>query len=285
MRWLFCVAVLLVAMGPIQAAGYDDFTTAMTANLRGEYEAAEAAFAVALAAPDLVTAYKPAAYRGRAAAYLNQDKCKEAQADIVAFQALRPDDQSVVSLRLWANLCLKNSAAARKDLAALTKDKASAGDLWEFSRLEWRYGLFAEAAATAREAFTAINKDSPDAPYILIWQAMSALRGGSLDAAAIGQQRATLSSRAWPGPVLDLYLGKQTPQGVQAEAESWSASLEETRLCEARFYTAEWHLARNETQAATALLLNVMQNCPIDLLEQSAAGTELKHLGVQVPKE
>ena len=64
-----CLAwVLLTA--PVLAAGYDDFTSGMTANLRGESERAVASFTAALAAPDLVPAYKPAAYRGRAAAYL-----------------------------------------------------------------------------------------------------------------------------------------------------------------------------------------------------------------------
>jgi len=36
-----------------------------------------------------VTAYKPAAYRGRAISYLNLDKCPEAMADINAYEGLK----------------------------------------------------------------------------------------------------------------------------------------------------------------------------------------------------
>lgn len=279
-----CLAWVVLA-APVLAAGYDDFTRGMTANLRGDSATAVVSFSAALAASDLVPVYKPAAFRGRASAYLAQDKCSEALADLKAYEGLKKPDNTVIALRVWAELCLKDAVAARKDLDTVAQGKLDVADLWDFSRLEWRYGLFDDATATAREAFKIADKKQYGTAYILLWQALSAVRAGKLDAGAIAVSLAELKLDDWPGPILDLYLGKQTPAGVQKEASSWRESKETAQRCEANFYTAEWYLGRNDTAAATPLLLAVNEKCPIDFIELTAARAELKRLGVPLPKE
>jgi hypothetical protein len=275
----------LALAAPVLAAGYDDFTAGMTANLRGDYTRAEAAFTAALAAPDLVPAYKPAAYRGRASAYLALDKCSEALADVKAFVALREPDISVIRLRVWANLCLKNADAARKDLDDIAKGKLDWDDLWGFARLEWRYGLYEVAAATAGESYKLADKREDATAYVLLWQFLNQIRAGKFDAAAAKASLTELKSRGWPRPVFDLYLGKLTPQKLQEEASSFWKSKETEQRCEANFYTAEWHLGQSDTAAATPLLLDVAKNCPLEFIERYAAKSELKRLGVPVPEE
>jgi lipoprotein NlpI len=284
-RGLTVAIVFAIGMHAAQGAGYDDFTQGMTANLRGDYAGAVTAFTSALAAPDLAAAYKPVAYRGRANAYLKQDKCQDAMADIKAFESLASQDDSIAVYRIWAELCLKDGAAARKDLDALAKGKLDASDLWEFARLEWKYELFSEAAATAGEAFQAADKKELTASYILLWQAVAAQRAGKFDAAAITAGLAGTELDDWPKPLFDLYLGKQTPQGVQKEAESWRKSREDGQRCEANFYTAEWHLGQGDKASATPLLLAVVEKCPIEFIELPAAQSELERLGVPLPKE
>lgn len=284
-RGVTAAIAFLIGTCAAQAAGYDDFTQGMTANLRGDYGLAVTSFTNALASTDLAAPYKSAAYRGRANVYLKQDKCREAMDDIKAFEALNGQDASISVYRIWAELCLKDVAAARKDLDALAKGKLSALDLWEFARLEWAYGLFDEAAATAGEAFQSADKKSLTASYILLWQAIAAQRVGKFDAAAITAGLAQTKLDDWPKPLFDLYLGKQTPQGVQEEADSWRQSKEDAQRCEANFYTAEWYLGRNDKASATPLLLAVVKKCPIEFIELPAAQSELKRLGVPVPKE
>lgn len=284
-RFWAAVIAALVSGVPALAAGYDDFTAGMTANLRGEYAAAITAFSAALAAPDLVAAYKAPAYRGRAVAYLNAEVCDKAKADLQTYQGLKPDDPSVANLYLWVNLCLKDTAAARKEFEALAKGDPKAGDLWDYARLQWRYGLFDDAFSTSREAFKLIEKKTELAAYVLLWQAVTAQRAGKFDATEIAAELAATGRSDWPKPLIDLYLGRATPQSVQKEAESWRPEREDAQRCEANFYTAEWHLGRNDQASATPLLIEVTRSCPIDFIELSAAKTELKRLGVPVPKE
>ena len=279
-----CLAWLALTV-PVFAAGYDDFTLGVTANLRGESERAVTSFTAALAAPDLVPAYKPTAYYGRAAAYLQLDKCQEANADLQSYETLKGKDNSILILRVWAETCLKDVAAARKNLDALSKGKPGPVDIWELSRIEWRYGLFAEAADTAREAYKALDKKGTLAAYILLWQALSAERAGKPDPAAVAAGLKEIDSYDWPRPIFDYIQGKLTLQKLQKEAESSRESKELAQRCEANFYAAEFLLARNGTAAATPIFLDVAKNCPIDFIELSAAKTELRRLGVAIPKE
>jgi hypothetical protein len=284
-RGLTAAFVLSMAMCASHAAGYDDFADGMTASLRSDDSRAVVSFTKALSSPDLVPAYKPAAYRGRALAYLRLDKCQEALADIKAFEAIQEPDETIGIYRVWAELCLKDPVTARKDYDTILKGKLGAFDLWQFARLEWQFDLFDEAMTTASDAFKAVDKKSTHAPYILLWQAVAAQRAGKLDAAVIVAGVTELGLDDWPKPLFDLYLGKQTPEGVQKEASSWHDSKDRAQRCEANFYTAEWYLGRSDKASATPLLMEVTRNCPVDFIELPAAVSELKRLGVEIPKE
>lgn len=280
------LAVAWVASAGIAlAAGYDDFALGMTENLRGNSQNAVTAFTAALAASDLAAAYKAPAYRGRAAAYLQLDRCQEALADLKAYEQLKGRDETILRYRVGTELCLKDTAAARKDLQEIAKGNVDADDLWQFARIEWRYGLFEDAMTAGQEAFAAIDKKARRAPYILLWQAMAAQRAGKFDAAYITAGLAQIKLDDWPKPVFDLYLGRQTPEGVQNEAKTWHPSKEDAQACDANFFIAEWHLGRGEKDAAVPLLLAVTKRCPIDSIVLSAAKSELKRLGIAVPEE
>jgi hypothetical protein len=284
-RVVAAVWALTTVLSVAWAAGYDDFALGMTENLRGRYANAVPAFTAALAAPDLVAAYKPAAYRSRAVAYLNLDQCQNAMADLKAYEALKGADRSILVYRMWAALCLKDVATAERDFAAIAQGDMTVSAQLEFARLEWRFGLYDASMRASASAFKAANKKSEKAIYILLWQAVAAHRAGKLDTAAIFAGLGEIGLEKWPKPVFDLYLGKQTPDGVREEAKSWRRSRDQAQTCEANFYTAEWHLGRSEADMAVPLLLAVTKNCPIDFIELPAAVTELKRLGVPVPKE
>lgn len=284
-RGLLACSIIAVLAAPAGAAGYDDFTRGLTAKLRGDAATAITAFTAALAAPDLVPAYRPAAYRSRATAYLELDRCDEAMADITSYVALKGNDTGISWLRMWVHLCRKEAAAARQDYEGLTHATTDADSLWLFSRLEWRYGLFSEAAAIAEQAYVSSDKSQPLAPYILLWQALNATRAGHFDQAAFAAALAQWKERDWPRPILEFYNGKRSAENVLKEASSWHESKDAAQRCEGNFYIAEWHLAHNDTASATPLLLAVSSSCPTDFIEYSSALAELKRMGVPVPKE
>lgn len=286
MKRLVVAALAFAALaGEAGAAGYDDFSAGITANRRAQYELAVASFSAALAGPDLVSAYRPAAYRGRALAYLRQDKCREAQADIKSYEDSRGHDRTSALLRVWSELCLKDSPAARKEFDFLVKGRTDHFALWEFARLEWTYSLFDESQSTARQAFAAADKTRTASVHILLWLTMAAQRAGKYDPAAFAADVAQIKVTDWPRPLLDLYFGKQTPQGVRREASSWRSAREAAQQCQADFYTAEWHIGRNDNTAAVPLLLTVAEACADDDILAAGAAAELKRLGVPLPKE
>ena len=259
--------VVAACAGCAFAAGYDDFAKGVTANNRGESDAAIAAFTAALNAGDLAPPYVPAAHRGRARAYARKDMWKEALADFDAAIAIKgPTPDNLVS-RSLVRLHLNDPAGAQQDfLAAAGKDPGS-GTFWDFGRVEWQYGFTNEAAAALKVAVEHLKGDDRVNAYIMIWYAFVADRAGTLDTALLASHVAALKSDDWPRPVLDLYLGKTTPEKVARDASSWRDQKDKDQKCEANFYTAEWYLGRGDNDAAVPLLLAVTKSCPIDFIE------------------
>src|SRR5262249_53477168 len=84
--------------------------------------------------------------------------------------------------------------------------------------------------------------------YFVIWRYLARERGGDNGAAEVAADAARLKSKNWPYPVIELYLGwRLDPEEVRSLARK------PEELCEAEFYSGEWHLLRgNRAEAATA---------------------------------
>lgn len=284
MRGLVAALAAVACAGIALAAGYDDFSEGMTATLRHESDRAIAAFTTALKSDDLVPAYRPAAYRGRATAYLQKEMCGEALADLKQYVALKGQDRHIVPKRTWAELCLGDLKSARADFEEYSGPKKSANDIWEYARLLWQFGHFAEAAEDSALAFKTVDKNSVVAPYMLLWQALNADLAGKLDRDALNAGMADIKHDDWPVPLLTLYLGKITPEKAKEESSTWHVNKGKAQKCEAEFYIAEWHIAHKNAGDALPLLQSALKNCPEDFIEKDAARAELKRQGVK-PEE
>ncbi len=82
----------------------------------------------------------------------------------------------------------------------------------------------------------------------------------------------------WPGPIIDLFRGKTTPEQVRAAARE-RAILRRRRDCEADFYLAEYHLGKGRKDEAMPLLASAATQCPITAPERDFAKAELRRLG------
>ena len=84
----------------------------------------------------------------------------------------------------------------------------------------------------------------------------------------------------WPGPIIDLFRGKATPDQVRASArDSKGVALRRHRDCETDFYLAEYHLGKGRKDEAMALLASAAAQCPVTAPERDVAKAELKRLG------
>jgi tetratricopeptide (TPR) repeat protein len=78
----------------------------------------------------------------------------------------------------------------------------------------------------------------------------------------------------WYEPLLNLYFGKQkvTPEQVLVSGERPHDK------CIAHFFVAEWHLDRDENEAAARTLKQAVEICPKDAVELGAVKAELKRI-------
>ena len=283
-RFGTAVAALAVLTAAAGAAGYDEFALGVTANVRDDHDGAVKHFTAALAAGDLVPANKAAAYRGRAAAYLDKDLCREALADLEALAALQPLSREEYYLRAGIKICLKDNAGAEQDFEAGNGGYVSGERYDTFGRLQWQHGDFANARVNLGKAAAQMVADKDRdvrSRYIVLWYAISADRVGSLDRAELKTYADFLNSGRCPMPILDFYLGKRTMAEVQAKAADAGRDEIAGQKCEADFYIAEWHIARGDTAAAKPLIAAAVAGCPKGFIELFAAQAEAERLGLK----
>jgi lipoprotein NlpI len=104
---------------------------------------------------------------------------------------------------------------------------------------------------------------------LMLWVARA--RAGRSD--AIGELSKTagkLKSGEWPYPIVELYLGRRSPD------ETLSAATKPGERCEAQFYVGQFHLARGARALAAKSLQSAVDTCPKDFVEYRGAVEELK---------
>ncbi len=129
-------------------------------------------------------------------------------------------------------------------------------------------GQFAAAASD----FSQRLRLDPSDVYRVLWLHLANSRGGAADIAQLSRNAATLDLAKWPGAVVNLYLGKSTPEQVRAAAADASQN------CEAAFYIGEYELLRRNNAAARDLFQEAANSCPQDFWEYQGAFSELRRL-------
>jgi tetratricopeptide (TPR) repeat protein len=135
--------------------------------------------------------------------------------------------------------------------------------------------------------------------HLIVWQHVARQRAGhddreelskNLDEAARGlghgdllgivSREAMADSRAaWPGRVIDMFLGTWTPEALRAAAEeSTDPTVRRRQICDVDFYTGLFRLKAAMAEART-LLQRAADNCPPGALAGLAARLEAGRFG------
>jgi hypothetical protein len=75
----------------------------------------------------------------------------------------------------------------------------------------------------------------------------------------------SLTSKAWPSPVIDFYLGRRS------QDEMMAAATKDNDRCEAQFYLGEWQLLNGNREQAIPFLRQAEATCPIDFPQYTGA--------------
>lgn len=152
---------------------------------------------------------------------------------------------------------LQYTAALReRPLASLYRQRG----ISEFYR-----GRGADAVSDLRRALAVDPKED----YSVLWLSIAASRTGLPDPIAATARDADLGT--WPGQIVQYFDGKFRIDAVEAVAGLLDLASDEHRVCEAKFYAAESHIMRGETEAARPLLKTAVSTCPKTFIEYRAA--------------
>jgi len=188
---------------------------------------------------------------------------------IAAFeQAIRLDAKFAFAYQNLADVLKEKGEYAR---AAQSYDRAielGIKDLSVFASrglMRFYLGDFRKAAADFTESYRG-NADA----YSLLLLYLSLTRAGDNAKDALTRGLSQLSSRDWPYPVLELFLGQKSLEAVRG------AAVNSDQRCELQYYAGEWYLLQQEHDPARTALQAAVDSCPKDFVEFRAAAAELK---------
>lgn len=109
-------------------------------------------------------------------------------------------------------------------------------------------------------------------PYAMLWRFLALGHLGQDGATELRGNAARLTTKNWPYPVIEYYLGDRTLAHMRAAVGNPNDK------CEAEFYLGEWQLVHGNSGDARAALQTAADTCPTYFNEYDAALAELKRL-------
>jgi lipoprotein NlpI len=141
--------------------------------------------------------------------------------------------------------------------------------------------LIGRLDAAAEDFATAGRIDDEYRTYAAIWVYMTGEREGNRDRAASQLQAAYpgIDKKAWPAPVVELLLGRSSPDAVFWATTAPDARARAEQRCEANFHVGMYQLSRDARTEGLARLQNARNQCPKTFVEYSAAASEFVRFG------
>ena len=140
-----------------------------------------------------------------------------------------------------------------------------------------RLHLFRGPPAKAQADFKQAAELEPKYAYHALWLEIADRRNKT--PSRLKQAVPHLDMKAWPAPVVRLFLGEIPPEALLAAADNANAATKQEQTCEANFYGGEFALSKGAKEEAARLFRVALDTCPKTFLEAGAAHAELEMLG------
>ncbi len=115
--------------------------------------------------------------------------------------------------------------------------------------------------------------------YGLLWMYLARTRSGSDGKAALAELARPADLKAWPGPLISMFLGYTTVEQVLAEAVNGDPARGRERECVATFYVGQHLLLQGDTDGAAEMFRRTLQSGVTTFPQFAAAREELRRLG------
>jgi lipoprotein NlpI len=241
----------------------------------GEKVEAKRLFDQAIQSFDQVIRLSPSAlaYSGRGDAYLEQGDFDRALADFD--QAINADPQYP---NAYHNRAIIRLSRAEYDAAladcnqAINLNPNYALGYFQRGLVYFDEGDFAKAQDDLKKS----SELNPKRVVTALWLYVTERRNHA--PTELAQSAGQFDGKAWPAPVIRLFLGEASPAETLKIAETTGPVNKTTQICEADFYVGEYDMATGAKDEALRLLRLAHQNCtPLDD-QWRAADSEIKQL-------
>ncbi len=254
---------LAIELDPLDAFAFRE--RALTWHRQKRYELAVADFTRALE----LAPRDPLSYFGRAQSLHAAGEIDAALKDYARASGLRPRWSDPIRMRGHALLARADYKAAaaefRRGLDADSRDMANLAGLG-YAR------FYMGDLALAADNFTRSLRLSNNIRAMLFLYLVRAQQG--TDGKAELARYARYAGPAWPSPVLHLFLGRTTPEQLNAAAR------DEVQVCEAQFYIGQWMMTQGRRAEGLALLKQAVNRCPKTQVEYEAALATVSRAGM-----
>ena len=241
----------------------------------GEKVEAKRLFDQAIQSFDQVIRLSPSAlaYSGRGDAYLEQGDFDRALADFD--QAIKADPQYP---NAYHNRAIVRLSRAEYDAALADCNQAiNLNPNYALGYFQRGLVYFDEGDFTkAQDDLKKSSELNPKRVVTALWLYVTERRNHA--PTELAQTAGQFEGKAWPAPVIRLFLGEASPADTLKVAETTGPVNKTTQICEADFYVGEYDLATGAKDEALRLLRLAHQNCtPLDD-QWRAADSEIKQL-------
>jgi tetratricopeptide (TPR) repeat protein len=201
------------------------------------------------------------AYRERARAYEDKMDYEHAIQDYTEAIRLLP---GISDLRFRRAFTYERAGQYGPAIADFTENILRFPHAADPYRNRGRLRLYAGDIPDAQQDLSKAVELEPANYYSVIWLYIARTRGtpAGTAAAELAKNAAKLKLAKWPGPVIQLFLGKTTSRAVLRAASDEDTKTNNERQCEANFYIAEYQALHGQGSAALQGFRLVENSCP-----------------------
>lgn len=179
----------------------------------------------------------------------------------------------------WAHMRIAVAKRRKGDLAGAMDEASQGVQLAGFNvRARLELGLERFATGDMKGAAEQLREITSDAYYkkgaasALLFGYLANARSGEPADLQLADDAGNVRGDAWSTSLVDMYLGKETPEATLAAA----AGPNET--CEAHLHIGEWHLLKGKSANAAEAFKKAVATCARTKIEYTIADAELKRI-------
>jgi lipoprotein NlpI len=216
------------------------------------------------------------AFRERARAYEDKVDYKHAIQDYTQAIRIKPAEYVLLYDRAYDYQRMGEYALAVADLDELVRRFPQSADAYRDRGVA--YLLWGRLGEAQRDMNRAVELN-PVGYYDVIWLYIARAKGSPGAEKELAKNAAALNLSKWPGQVIQLFLGKTTPDALLQAASDKDPEKNTKQQCQANFYIAEYQAFHGQGDAARKNFLLAGDTCNRNyFLYVKSAHEELKSL-------